>query len=181
MPGRGSQAGSFLSRLPFPERRCECVRSRPGPATSAAELVEVVDPSPQRIIPKCVHYGVCGGCHYQHLPYSVQLNAKTEIVRDQLMRIGKIEDPPLQPIVPSPQEWNYRNNVQFHLTREGKVGYINLKGWNVMAIRECHLPENPLNELWPRLEFDPASGLERVSLRLGAAGETSHAVGIGIP
>ncbi len=153
----------------------ETVRVRPletRPGHIRAGLVEVVDPSPQRIFPKCIHYGVCGGCHYQHLPYPAQLAAKTEIVRDQLMRIGKIENPPLQPIVPSSQEWNYRNNVQFHLTPAGKVGYINSTGRNMMPIRECHLPEKPLNELWPRLEFEPGSGLERVSLRVGADGET---------
>ena len=153
----------------------ETVRVRPleeKPGHIRAELVEVVNPSPERIVPKCVHFGICGGCHYQHLPYPAQRKAKTEIVRDQLMRIGKIENPPVQPIVAAPQEWDYRNHVQFHLNLAGKLGYIDAAGRNVMPIRECHLPEQPLNDLWPRLEFGPASGLERVSLRLGAAEET---------
>ena len=49
--------------------------------------------SPKRIAPRCVHFGVCGGCHYQNLPYEEQLKAKTDILRDQLTRIGKIENP----------------------------------------------------------------------------------------
>jgi 23S rRNA (uracil1939-C5)-methyltransferase len=151
-----------------------------------AELVEVLEPAPERIPPKCKHFftplarssgegpGVraCGGCHHQNLSYANQLKAKTEILRDQLIRIGKIEDPPVQPMIPSPQEWNYRNHVQFHLTREGKLGFFAADGAGIVPVTECHLPEAPLNELWPRLEFDPGLGLERVSLRLGADGET---------
>ncbi|MCX6035038.1 MAG: hypothetical protein NTV38_08695, partial [Chloroflexi bacterium] len=81
--------------------------------------------------------------------------------------IGKIEDPPMMQIVPSSLGWNYRNYVQFHLTRTGKVGYVGAHCRSVITISECHLPEPPLNALWPRLEFDPGLGLERVSLRLG--------------
>jgi len=141
-----------------------------------AELVEVLEPSPERIPPKCGHFGACGGCHYQHLPYPSQLRVKAEILADQLSRIGKIGNPPVAPMVPSPNPWNYRNHVQFHLTREGKVGYVREHSraascrrgsQDVFAIRECHLPEGPLNEIWPKLEFDPGLPLERVSLRLG--------------
>jgi len=137
-----------------------------------AELVEVLEPSPERIAPKCKHFGVCGGCHYQHLPYQAQLTAKTEILRDQLTRIGKIENPPVKQIVPSSTEWNYRNHVQFHLTRDGKLGYIDAQCRSVIPISECRLPEPPLDILWPTLDFDPGLGLERVSLRLGVDDET---------
>ncbi len=136
-----------------------------------AELVEVLEPSPERIAPRCRHFGVCGGCHYQHLAYPAQLSAKAAILRDQLVRIGRIDEPPLQPIVPSPEAWNYRNHVQFHLSNAGKLGYIDAGGREVLAVSECHLPLGPLNELWPILEFDPGLGLERVSLRLGSGGE----------
>jgi 23S rRNA (uracil1939-C5)-methyltransferase len=130
-----------------------------------AELVDVLEPSAERILPKCRHFGVCGGCHYQHLPYQAQLTAKTEILRDQLTRIGKIENPPVKQIVPSSDGWNYRNHIQFHLTTAGKLGYIDVHGRNVIPVSECHLPEPPLNALWPALEFDPGLGLKRVSLR----------------
>ena len=132
-----------------------------------AELVEVLEPSPQRITPRCRHFGVCGGCHYQHLSYPAQLQVKTDILCDQLLRIGKIPEPPVEPIIASPCEWNYRNHVQFHLTRDGKLGYIGANGRGVVPITECHLPEAPLNELWPSLEFDPDLGLDRISLRVG--------------
>ncbi|MGZ9234812.1 MAG: class I SAM-dependent RNA methyltransferase, partial [Anaerolineales bacterium] len=88
------------------------------------ELLEILEASPHRIIPRCNHFGVCGVCHYQNLPSEEQLFSKTEILRDQLTRIGKIENPPVQKMVASPDPWNYRNHVQFHLTEEGKLGYV---------------------------------------------------------
>ena len=139
------------------------------------EIVEIIEPSPERIEAKCKHFGACGGCHYQHLPYERQLQAKRSILIDQLQRIGKIENPPVQPMVSSPQPWNYRNHVQFHLTDEGQLGYVSPllqgEGGGVMEITECHLPEIPINELWTQLDFEPRTGIERVSLRLGADGE----------
>ncbi len=57
-----------------------------------AELVEILEPSPERIAPRCRHYGVCGGCHYQHLDYQAQLTAKTGILLDQLKRLGRVGD-----------------------------------------------------------------------------------------
>jgi 23S rRNA (uracil1939-C5)-methyltransferase len=134
------------------------------------ELVEVLEASPQRIIPRCRHFGVCGGCHYQNLPYEEQLLAKTEILRDQLIRIGKIENPPVQKIVASPNPWNYRNHVQFHLTKDGRLGYMGAgttSAQGIIPISECHLPEAPINSLWPQLEFEPEMNIERVSLRAG--------------
>ena len=135
------------------------------------ELAEVLVPSPERIRPKCSHFGVCGGCAYQQLSYPAQLQVKTDILRDQLTRIGKIQEPPVQPMVASPQEWNYRNNVQFHLSRAGELGYIRSNGRDMFPISECHLPEAALNKIWPSLEFDPELGLKRISLRLGTNDE----------
>ena len=131
------------------------------------ELLEVLTASPKRIDPKCKHFGKCGGCHYQNLSYENQLQAKTEILRDQLQRIGKIENPPVKPIVASPLEWNYRNHVQFHLTAEGKVGFINSKGNSVFPIEECHLPETSIDSFWRELQFESNKDVERVSLRAG--------------
>ena len=134
------------------------------------ELLEVLEASPHRIVPRCKHFGVCGGCHYQNLPYEEHLKIKTEILRDQLTRIGRMENPPVQDMVASPDPWNYRNHVQFHLTKEGKLGYVGAgtslaKG--VIPITECHLPEASINSLWPQLEFEQDTNIERVSLREG--------------
>ncbi len=132
-----------------------------------AELVEILASSPDRITPRCRHFGVCGGCHYQHLPYEAQLKAKTAILQDQMARIGKLENVIIQPIVPSPEPFNYRNHIQFHLTKDGKLGYYGMRSPEVMAVEECHLPEEAINTIWPQLEFDPLEYLDRIGLRAG--------------
>ncbi|MDX9992149.1 MAG: class I SAM-dependent RNA methyltransferase [Anaerolineales bacterium] len=143
---------------------------------SRAELVEIVKASPARIPPRCLHYAQCGGCHYQHISYADQLTTKTNLLRDQLSRIGKIENPPVREMVAAPEQWNYRNNIQFHLDQNAKLGFISALAdparpdaapLNVIPISECHLPEAALNSLWPTLEFEPGTPLQRVSLRAG--------------
>ncbi len=67
----------------------------------------------QRIQAVCPHFGVCGGCKWQHLPYSLQLEFKQQQVIDALERIGKVPFPPLQPIIPSPKPYFYRNKLEF--------------------------------------------------------------------
>lgn len=163
--------------LPGEKVRIRVLESRRGHARAA--LVDVLEPSPGRVVPRCLHFGTCGGCHYQHMSYAAQLEAKREILRDQLERIGKIDAPVVRDPVPSPVEWNYRNHIQFHLTSAGRPGYFRhpaaagpdggpgLAELAVLAITECHLPEEPLNDLWPELEFEPGAGIERVSLRAG--------------
>ena len=135
------------------------------------ELVEILDASPQRIIPRCKHFGQCGGCHYQHMPYEMQLKVKADILRDQLQRIGKIENPPVQPIVASPNTWNYRNHIQFHLNQNGKLGFQAPASNKVIPISECHLPETSINSFWHQLEFEADSGIKRVSIRAGTDDE----------
>ncbi len=132
-----------------------------------AGLLEVIQPSPRRIEPRCAHFAVCGGCHYQHMSYADQLQAKEGIVREQLTRIAGLQDPPVRSIRSSPQAWNYRNSLQFHLTPQGKIGYQMAGSHQVVPITECHLPEAPLDELWRQLDFEPDSGLERLELRAG--------------
>lgn len=131
------------------------------------EILEILKPSPDRITAKCKHFTQCGGCHYQNLPYEKQLLAKADILRDQLQRIGKIENPIVQPTVASPEQWNYRNHVQFHLTDDGKVGFINARGNATLPIEECHLPEPTIDAFRNDLQFESRMNLERVSLRSG--------------
>ncbi|MBI3164592.1 MAG: class I SAM-dependent RNA methyltransferase [Chloroflexi bacterium] len=132
------------------------------------EILEILKPSADRITPKCKHFTQCGGCHYQNLPYEKQLLAKADILRDQLQRIGKIENPPVQPTVASPEQWNYRNHIQFHLTNDGKIGFINSRGYSTLPIEECHLPEASIENFWRELQFESKMNLERASLRSGA-------------
>ncbi|MEJ5314701.1 MAG: class I SAM-dependent RNA methyltransferase [Anaerolinea sp.] len=136
-----------------------------------ATLMDVVQPSPARIRPRCPHFAQCGGCHYQHMDYSLQLTVKQSILTEQLQRIGGIADPPVRLIIPSPQAWNYRNTVQFHLTPDGQLGFRATDDRTVIPVQECHLPEEALLEIWKQIQAEPLPDLERLSLRLGADGE----------
>jgi 23S rRNA (uracil1939-C5)-methyltransferase len=136
-----------------------------------AELLEVLEPAPCRVVPRCPHYTVCGGCHYQHLDYPAQLVAKTGILAEQLRRIGGLTTVPIQPAVASPQPWNYRNQVQFHLTSDGRLGFQRAGSERVVPILECHLPEAVINQVWPQIDLEPLPSLERISLRAGTDGE----------
>jgi 23S rRNA (uracil1939-C5)-methyltransferase len=135
------------------------------------ELVEIIEPSAARISPRCPHFTVCGSCHYQHMDYAIQLAAKTNILSEQLRRIGGLVDIPIQPAVPSPQPWNYRNYIQFHLSPGGRLGFLSAGSSHVVPIRECHLPELAINQIWPQIDLEPLPGVERISLRAGAGEE----------
>jgi 23S rRNA (uracil1939-C5)-methyltransferase len=84
------------------------------------------------------------------------------------MRIGKLNAPQIQPIVPSHNPWNYRNHIQFHLTQDGMIGFQAPRSHEIIPIKECHLPEEAINQVWPLLDLEPIPGLERIGLRSGA-------------
>ncbi|MCC6148181.1 MAG: class I SAM-dependent RNA methyltransferase, partial [Anaerolineaceae bacterium] len=128
---------------------------------------EVLVASPERISPRCIHFGVCGGCHYQHLAYTDQLRYKHQIVIEQLQRIGNISQPPVLPVKASPSSWNYRNTLQFHPTPAGKPGFLKMGSHESFAVEECYLPKEALGKVWPNLFIDPEANVLRANLRAG--------------
>lgn len=121
--------------------------------------------SPDRIKPKCFHFGVCGGCKWQHLPYNLQLAFKEKQVVDALTRIGKVALPTVSPIKGSADIFNYRNKLEFTfsdkrwLTREEVISDndfdmedalgFHIPGLfdKVLDIKECHLQRDPSNAI----------------------------------
>jgi len=132
-----------------------------------AELIEVLEPSPHRIQPRCAHYGRCGGCHFQHIAYPAQLLFKTEVVRDQLSRVGKFEDPPVEMALPSPTAWEYRNSASFSPTEDGRLGYWSHSEEQVIPIDECRIIQPPLQSLYQDLDLE-LPDLRRLTLRVDA-------------
>ena len=128
-----------------------------------AEVVRMVEPSPDRIAPRCRHFGVCGGCKCQMLPYPLQLAAKQQQVMDALTRIGKVELPECSPILGSRQTEHYRNKLEFgfankrwltkeqirsgeQFERQESVGYhANGTFDKILPIEECLLMD-PVND-----------------------------------
>lgn len=78
-----------------------------------ARVVRFIKKSDVRAVPKCEHFGICGGCKWQNLPYEEQIKAKQKQVFDQLSRIGKVELPEFRPILGSVKQWEYRNKLEF--------------------------------------------------------------------
>src|SRR5579863_8349193 len=77
-----------------------------------AKLARVIEASPERVEPRCSHFGVCGGCDYQHIPYDAQLRYKTEILRETLGRTGRIQwTGPIATHASPP--FGYRNRAQW--------------------------------------------------------------------
>ncbi|MHB1294238.1 MAG: 23S rRNA (uracil(1939)-C(5))-methyltransferase RlmD [Anaerolineae bacterium] len=131
-----------------------------------ATLLEVLEPSPQRVQPPCRYFGECGGCQWQHIAYEAQLEFKREILRGQLQRIGKVAAPLVHPVLGMDDPWSYRNHVQLSVDEEGGLGYQALRSHRVVAVDECWIIDPLLEELWASLEMD-AAGLRTVSLRAG--------------
>lgn len=78
-----------------------------------AEVIRFLEYSKMRTAPACSHFGICGGCKWQNLPYEEQLKAKQKQVHDQLCRIGKVELPEFRPILGSVKTFEYRNKLEF--------------------------------------------------------------------
>ena len=127
--------------------------------------VAVTSPSPDRIKPPCRHFGICGGCRWQHLPYEKQLYYKEKQVKDNLTRIGHTPIPEIDPIIGSENEYFYRNKLEFtfsarrwmtrdEITVGGDIASSPALGFHipgiydkVLDIHECLLLPEPSNAI----------------------------------
>ena len=101
--------------------------------TGIARLIEA---SPDRVEAVCVHFGVCGGCLWQHIDYPKQLEAKLGIVRDALERIGGLDAVDVSDIVPSPEPYGYRTRARL-VERAGRLGFRRRGSREIEAIASC--------------------------------------------
>jgi 23S rRNA (uracil1939-C5)-methyltransferase len=105
---------------------------------SFALIQEVIAPSPDRVEPPCPYFGRCGGCDFQQLTYQAQLDAKCEIIRDCLRRIGGIESTPVFQITPAPNPWHYRSRAQWQYDSvTQRLGYFESNSRRVCDVAEC--------------------------------------------
>lgn len=128
-------------------------------------IVNMVKPSEIRQEPKCEHFGTCGGCRWQHLPYEFQLKCKQQQVSDALTRIAKIEIPEITPILGSKNIWEYRNKMEYTFSNKCWLTYEQMKSGEefpdrdaagfhisgafdkVLDIKKCHLQDDLGNQL----------------------------------
>ena len=136
--------GSFLARLegkaifvplalPGEQVRIRVLEDRRGYAN--AEVDELVTPAPQRRPGTCRHFGSCGGCHYQHADYALQLHFKETILGETLARAGV--DPGGRIEVLSGQPWAYRNRIRLAFDGSGALGYRGQRSHRIIPIAEC--------------------------------------------
>ncbi len=114
------------------------------------EIREIVSQSPLRNPPQCDVFGICGGCHWQHLVYPTQLEFKEETFKDLLHRIGKVECKETPPIIPSPREYSYRCRVQLHTDYRGSeyaLGFFKEASHEIIQFQYCHISDPLINSV----------------------------------
>ena len=135
-----------------------------------ARVIEVIEPSPDRVEPRCPHFGfeptACGGCHWQHIDYAAQLRFKTQIVREQLQRLGRIADPPVRDALASPDVWAYRNHAQFSCTADGRLGFQAARSHRVVPIEVCYIVQPPILDWLQVNQRIGESAHRRISVRV---------------
>jgi 23S rRNA (uracil1939-C5)-methyltransferase len=138
-----------------------------------AEGVRLLAVSPERVVPRCAHFGPdgCGGCHFQHIDYAAQPGYKRDVVIDQLRRIGGFADPVVLPTLPSPDAWAYRCHATFHVDEEGSLCFVGTDGESLVPIEECHIIRPELLDLFYELNFEDVPELDRVRLQVGSEGD----------
>ena len=128
-------------------------------------ISKMISPSKDRLEPFCGHFGTCGGCKWQPLPYHLQLEAKRKQVEDQLVRLGHLTVPEIRPTLPSDKTIYYRNKLEFtysnkrwfewgvdpdSVPEEEKMGlgfHVGKFFDKVLDIEHCYLQKDPSNDI----------------------------------
>ncbi len=149
---------------------------KPSRRFARARVAAILEPSPDRVEPRCAHYTAddCGGCQLQHVAAPVQRTARAAFVGDALRRLGRlaVADPPLEP---AEREFGYRTKLTLAAAPDGRrIGLHPLdRADAVFQLDRCHLAAEPLMKLWTVLRRHRAlmpPGLDRLVLRLDRAG-----------
>ena len=128
------------------------------------KAVNLRKPSPLRITPRCEHFGLCGGCRWQNLPYDQQLHYKQQQVKDSFERIGKLSTETMTPILGSEKSYEYRNKLEFTFSNRRWLSEeelrqeedVNMDGLGfhlpgvfdrIIDVRNCYLQPAPSNDI----------------------------------
>jgi tRNA/tmRNA/rRNA uracil-C5-methylase (TrmA/RlmC/RlmD family) len=137
-----------------------------------ARLLRVMQPSPERVLPACAHFGACGGCQYQHIAYPAQLRLKRKQVADLFQRIGGLPPELVAPVVPCPQPYGYRNRIMIRSQwnkpeQRLNIGFVRADCGLVEDIFACQIAEPALNEQIRHVRANPPpKGGIKVVLRI---------------
>lgn len=173
-----ARIGELAVFVPFvvPGERVEIEVTEVKQRFARARLVRVLEASPDRVRPPCPYFGDCGGCQYQHLEYAAQLRLKQKQVADVLERLGGFSQVAVEPVVPCPRPYGYRNRIMVRTQWDKpkqrlNLGFIRYDNRLVVDIQECLIAEPVLNEQLRRLRAQPPPrGGLKVVLRIAPEG-----------
>ncbi|MAT96075.1 MAG: hypothetical protein CL608_02945 [Anaerolineaceae bacterium] len=164
--GRASRGRTIFVPLTIPGEKVRAQIVSQKNKYAQAELVQVLQASPERVTPRCQHFAVCGGCHFQHMSYEAQLAAKENVVRDQLARLGGFKQANVQATLPNSEPWAYQVEMVLSPVGNGCLGYWSPVKREVIPIEECPISRPELVALLHDVELD-LPGLRKLSLRVG--------------
>ena len=152
--GKGGSKTVFVAGA-LPGERVSFRRTSFHKSHDEAELVEVLEPSPQRVTPRCAHFGVCGGCALQHLDPAAQLEAKQKELAQNLERIGQVTPDEWLPPLLGPV-WEYRRRARLssrYVTKKGRslVGFREKQGKYVADVTRCEVLAEPVASMVGKL------------------------------
>ncbi len=155
--------------IPGEELEVEVTSVRKG--VQWGEIKRILVPSPQRTTPFCPNYIACGGCEWQHIAYSAQLEYKRRILEDTLRHLGGLKDITVSPCIPSPLQLGYRSRVRLHWQDKVGLGYYKPKSHEVIPIETCPLLTEGINACLQRLSAylrsHPLKGLNEMQIMEG--------------
>ncbi len=165
-----------LGGIPGERVRAEIVRVHRKYAS--ATVVEVLEPSTDRVEPPCPYFGECTGCQWQHLEYAAQLKVKREKVVDALVRVGGLyadaQDAPVSDTLPSPNRYGYRNHARFTVGKQGSLGFVNRETRRFVRIGHCMLMRPSVNSVLEKLQ-DRCTETTQLSIRAESRAGTDDA------
>ncbi len=115
---------------------------------------ELLDPSAQRTDPVCPAFGACGGCSWQHVDYSTQVESKARILEDAIRRVGGLEVPAPVRVMASPREYGYRSRARV-LVQGGRVGFRRAQSHALCATSRCPVLAEPLQARLAQMSAAP--------------------------
>ncbi len=132
------------------------------------QLIDILKPSKHRTVPLCPHYYGCGGCSYQHVDYTYQLELKRQVVQNNISKIAKL-DIDVGPVISSDKIYGYRNKVAWHIDKNKRLGYYQRGTNDLVEIKTCKLISAQMKKAtnWFRENINefPLTGKSKIIIR----------------